>query len=81
MNRKQKMIKRTAKRAKARLNKHTAPTIKKYVSKAERAEQQIKLDAEDAQQDMVTAEGTTEADAATNDAPVETNEEKATPAN
>lgn len=27
----------TAKRAKARLNKHTAPTIKKYVSKGDRA--------------------------------------------
>ncbi|GGJ03362.1 hypothetical protein GCM10007978_46140 [Shewanella hanedai] len=37
MNRKQKMIKMTAKRAKARLNKHTAPTIKKYVSKGDRA--------------------------------------------
>ena len=47
MNRKQKMIKKTAKRAKARLNKHTAPTIKKYVSKAERAEQQAKLEAEE----------------------------------
>ena len=41
------MIKKTAKRAKARLNKHTAPTIKKYVSKAERAEQQAKLEAEE----------------------------------
>ncbi len=37
MNKKQKMIKMTAKRAKARLNKHTAPTIKKYVSKGDRA--------------------------------------------
>ncbi|WP_254304060.1 DUF2986 domain-containing protein [Shewanella sp. VB17] len=37
MNRKQKMIKMTAKRAKARLNKHTAPTIKTYVSKGDRA--------------------------------------------
>ncbi len=31
------MIKLTAKRAKARKNKHTAPTIKKYISKADRA--------------------------------------------
>lgn len=31
------MIKMTAKRAKARLNKHTAPTIKTYVSKGDRA--------------------------------------------
>ncbi|QLE85159.1 MULTISPECIES: DUF2986 domain-containing protein [Shewanella] len=46
MNRKQKMIKKTAKRAKARKNKHTPPTIKKYVSKAERAENQAKLEAE-----------------------------------
>ena len=37
MNKKQKMIKMTAKRAKARKNKHTAPTIKKYVSKGDRA--------------------------------------------
>ncbi|WP_076415393.1 DUF2986 domain-containing protein [Shewanella sp. UCD-KL12] len=37
MNKKQKMIKLTAKRAKARKNKHTAPTIKKYISKADRA--------------------------------------------
>ncbi|RTR26445.1 DUF2986 domain-containing protein [Shewanella atlantica] len=37
MNKKQKMIKLTAKRAKARKNKHTAPTIKKYVSKGDRA--------------------------------------------
>ena len=47
MNRKQKMIKLSAKRAKARLNKHPPPTIKKYVSKAERAEQQAKLAAEE----------------------------------
>ncbi|MCL1124341.1 DUF2986 domain-containing protein [Shewanella surugensis] len=40
MNRKQKIIKKTAKRAKARLNKHTPPTIKKYVSKAERTANQ-----------------------------------------
>ncbi|WP_299005562.1 DUF2986 domain-containing protein [uncultured Shewanella sp.] len=40
MNRKQKIIKKTAKRAKAKLNKHTPPTIKKYVSKAERAANQ-----------------------------------------
>ncbi|MGS0690423.1 DUF2986 domain-containing protein [Shewanella sp. 30m-9] len=77
MNRKQKMIKKTAKRAKARLNKHTAPTIKKYVSKAERAEQQAKLVAEEAAQQ----EGTTETDAATNDAPIASNDEKAAPAN
>ena len=31
------MIKLTAKRAKARKNKHTAPNIKKYVSKGDRA--------------------------------------------
>lgn len=77
MNRKQKMIKKTAKRAKARLNKHTAPTIKKYVSKAERAEQQAKLAAEAAEQ-ATTAQETTDA---TNDAPVEANEEKAASAN
>lgn len=77
MNRKQKMIKKTAKRAKARLNKHTAPTIKKYVSKAERAEQQAKLAAEAAEQ-ATTAQETTDA---TNDAPVEANEEKAVSAN
>ncbi|QQX81977.1 DUF2986 domain-containing protein [Shewanella sp. KX20019] len=47
MNKKQKMIKMTAKRAKARLNKHTPPTIKKYVSKAERAENLAKLEAEE----------------------------------
>ncbi|GIU31592.1 DUF2986 domain-containing protein [Shewanella schlegeliana] len=76
MNRKQKMIKKTAKRAKARLNKHTAPTIKKYVSKAERAEQQAKLEAEAAEQ--ATAAETT--DAAT-DAPVEASEEKVASAN
>ncbi|MCG9729688.1 DUF2986 domain-containing protein [Shewanella sp. Isolate13] len=77
MNRKQKMIKKTAKRAKARLNKHTAPTIKKYVSKAERAEQQAKLEAEAAEQATAAVETT---DAAT-DAPVEASEEKAVPAN
>ena len=76
MNRKQKMIKKTAKRAKARLNKHTAPTIKKYVSKAERAEQQAKLEAEAAEQ--AAAQQTTDA---TNDAPVEANEENAASAN
>ncbi|ABZ76191.1 conserved hypothetical protein [Shewanella halifaxensis HAW-EB4] len=81
MNRKQKMIKRTAKRAKARLNKHTAPTIKKYVSKAERAEQQAKLDAEAAEQAVLAAEGTPDTDTATNDASVEANEEKAASAN
>ncbi|SQH76275.1 conserved protein of unknown function [Shewanella benthica] len=37
MNKKQKMIKLTAKRTKARKNKHTAPTIKKYISKSDRA--------------------------------------------
>ncbi|WP_394205678.1 DUF2986 domain-containing protein [Shewanella waksmanii] len=61
MNRKQKMIKKTAKRAKARKNKHTPPTIKKYVSKAERAENQAKLEAEKAQQvdaEQQTAEST-----------------------
>ncbi|MCK8046008.1 DUF2986 domain-containing protein [Shewanella sp. 1CM18E] len=67
MNRKQKMIKKTAKRAKARLNKHTAPTIKKYVSKAERAEQQAKLEAEAAEQAAETVAETA-------------SEEKATPA-
>ena len=67
MNRKQKMIKKTAKRAKARLNKHTPPTIKKYVSKAERAEQQAKLEAEAAEQAAETA-------------PESTSEQEATPA-
>lgn len=65
MNRKQKMIKKTAKRAKARLNKHTAPTIKKYVSKAERAEQQAKLAAEASESESATsaeAESATAAD-------------------
>lgn len=71
MNRKQKMIKKTAKRAKARLNKHTPPTIKKYVSKAERAEQQAKLEAE-------AAEGALESTTETvTDA---TSEQQATPA-
>lgn len=37
MNKKQKMTKKLAKRAKAKFNKHTPPTVKKYVSKAERA--------------------------------------------
>ncbi|WP_299495081.1 DUF2986 domain-containing protein [uncultured Shewanella sp.] len=46
MNRKQKIIKKTAKRAKAKLNKHTPPTIKKYVSKAERAANQALLEKE-----------------------------------
>lgn len=76
MNRKQKMIKKTAKRAKARLNKHTAPTIKKYVSKAERAEQQAKLEAEAAEQTTVA-----ETTDATNDAQIETSEEKAASTN
>lgn len=71
MNRKQKMIKKTAKRAKARLNKHTPPTIKKYVSKAERAEQQAKLEAEAAEEAL---ESTTET---VTDA---TSEQQATPA-
>ncbi len=79
MNRKQKMIKKTAKRAKARLNKHTAPTIKKYVSKAERAEQQAKLEAEAAEQALLATEGTAKTDLSAADA-AETNEEKATPA-
>lgn len=79
MNRKQKMIKKTAKRAKARLNKHTAPTIKKYVSKAERAEQQAKLEAEAAEQALLATEDTAEADLSAADT-AETNEEKATPA-
>ncbi|MCL1048401.1 DUF2986 domain-containing protein [Shewanella abyssi] len=57
MNKKQKMIKMTAKRAKARLNKHTPPTIKKYVSKAERAENLAKLEAEE-----LAAQSTTEAE-------------------
>ncbi|GIU15370.1 DUF2986 domain-containing protein [Shewanella sp. MBTL60-007] len=78
MNRKQKMIKKTAKRAKARLNKHTAPTIKKYVSKAERAEQQAKLEAEAAEQATAAVETT---DAATDSPVVEANEEKTVPAN
>ncbi|KIO35012.1 DUF2986 domain-containing protein [Shewanella sp. cp20] len=37
MNKKQKMLKKTAKRAKARHNKHTPPTVKKYISKGDRA--------------------------------------------
>ncbi|MEI6860562.1 MAG: DUF2986 domain-containing protein [Shewanella sp.] len=48
MNRKQKMIKLTAKRAKARKNKHTAPTIKKYISKSDRAKIQAQEQAESA---------------------------------
>ncbi|PKG58389.1 DUF2986 domain-containing protein [Shewanella sp. Choline-02u-19] len=55
MNKKQKMIKMTAKRAKARLNKHTPPTIKKYVSKAERAENLAKLEAEELAAQSATA--------------------------
>ncbi|WP_119979052.1 DUF2986 domain-containing protein [Shewanella algidipiscicola] len=46
MNRKQKIIKKTAKRAKARLNKHTAPTIKKYISKGDRAKELAREQAE-----------------------------------
>ncbi|MCL1059134.1 DUF2986 domain-containing protein [Shewanella gelidimarina] len=67
MNKKQKMIKMTAKRAKARLNKHTPPTIKKYVSKAERAENLAKLEAEELAAQSATATevsiDTSEADA------------------
>lgn len=44
MNRKQKINKKIAKRAKAALNKHTPPTIKKYVSKAERAKQALEAE-------------------------------------
>lgn len=71
MNKKQKMIKMTAKRAKARLNKHTPPTIKKYVSKAERAENLAKLAAEElaAQSAIETEES------------IDTSEADATPAN
>jgi hypothetical protein len=54
MNKKQKMIKMTAKRAKARFNKHTPPTVKKYVSKAERAENLAKLAAEELAAQTVT---------------------------
>ncbi len=46
MNRKQKMMKKTAKRAKARHNKHTPPTVKKYVSKADRAKELAREQAE-----------------------------------
>lgn len=67
MNRKQKMIKKTAKRAKAKLNKHTPPTIKKYVSKAERAEQQAKLALEAEEQAPVDeSTSTTDIDEKTN---------------
>ncbi|WOT06458.1 DUF2986 domain-containing protein [Shewanella youngdeokensis] len=63
MNKKQKMIKLTAKRAKARLNKHTPPTIKKYVSKAERAENLAKLAAEElAAQNAAETEASTATD-------------------
>jgi hypothetical protein len=55
MNKKQKMINMTAKRAKARLNKHTPPTIKKYGSKAERAENLAKLEAEELAAQSATA--------------------------
>ncbi len=46
MNRKQKMMKKTAKRAKARHNKHTPPTVKKYVSKGDRAKELAREQAE-----------------------------------
>lgn len=46
MNRKQKIIKKTAKRAKARLNKHTPPSVKKYVSKGDRAKELAREQAE-----------------------------------
>ncbi|MCJ8304695.1 DUF2986 domain-containing protein [Shewanella benthica] len=46
MNKKQKMIKLTAKRTKARKNKHTAPTIKKYISKSDRAKMLAQEEAE-----------------------------------
>ncbi|MPY26568.1 DUF2986 domain-containing protein [Shewanella psychropiezotolerans] len=48
MNKKQKMIKLTAKRAKARKNKHTAPTIKKYISKSDRAKMLAQEEADSA---------------------------------
>ncbi|AQS35673.1 Protein of unknown function (DUF2986) [Shewanella psychrophila] len=51
MNKKQKMIKLTAKRAKARKNKHTAPTIKKYISKSDRAKMLAQEQAESALKD------------------------------
>ncbi|MBW8185897.1 DUF2986 domain-containing protein [Shewanella nanhaiensis] len=56
MNKKQKMIKLTAKRAKARKNKHTAPTIKKYVSKGDRAKALAQEQAEAALSGKQTAE-------------------------
>ncbi|NRB22532.1 DUF2986 domain-containing protein [Shewanella sp.] len=46
MNKKQKMIKLTAKRTKARKNKHTAPTVKKYISKSDRAKMLAQEEAE-----------------------------------
>ncbi|WP_298768854.1 DUF2986 domain-containing protein [uncultured Shewanella sp.] len=63
MNRKQKIIKKTAKRAKAKLNKHTPPTIKKYVSKAERAANQALKDKE-ASMNIIDEISTTEKDKA-----------------
>lgn len=40
------MIKLTAKRTKARKNKHTAPTVKKYISKSDRAKMLAQEEAE-----------------------------------
>jgi len=67
MNKKQKMIKLTAKRAKARKNKHTAPTIKKYVSKGDRAKQLAQEQAKAALEGVATetTAGSTEAEVTT----------------
>lgn len=62
MNRKQKIIKKTAKRAKARLNKHTAPTIKKYISKGDRAKELAREQAELAAKANATKNGTEASD-------------------
>ncbi len=58
MNRKQKINKKIAKKAKAARNKHTPPTIKKYISKAERAKQ---AEAEELAQNEVQSTDTAEA--------------------
>ncbi|GIU43724.1 DUF2986 domain-containing protein [Shewanella colwelliana] len=75
MNRKQKMIKKTAKRAKARHNKHTPPTVKKYVSKGDRAKELAQEQAAAAalangkqpQDDTAQSTDTTETDVAQSD--------------
>ncbi|GIU23736.1 hypothetical protein TUM4644_17600 [Shewanella colwelliana] len=73
MNRKQKMIKKTAKRAKARHNKHTPPTVKKYVSKGDRAKELAQEQAaalangKQPQDDTAQSTDTTETDVAQSD--------------